>query len=331
MLNTTFTSSNKNNRWQWLDSAKGIAIFAVMMQHAAHFVFASDGIFASLVIDTFFMPLFFLCSGFVSIKLLNRSVEHKWGIVLKDFSLLLPFVFCGTIYGYCITGDFTINGILKRLLSTWSIGYWFLFVLFLFRMAVIFSGMVVSACRIDKYKMGGVIVLSFVVALILGHLTNRWGFVVAYFPFFILGIIMRKYSLHTLILQYQWGTFVLVILAVLSFVTYHYLDLSIHPMFHTFVVRGLVTLSLFLACFYSEGNELLAKIGSYSLDIYCLHYFFIVGCYKTLVLEGFLFSYPWAVQTLLIFVVAILLIMASIVLSKCISAVPNLHKFIFGR
>ena len=325
------TLGNQNNRWQWLDSAKGIAIFAVMMAHTANFVFASPDIFAVLVIDTFFMPLFFLCSGFVSIKLLNRSVEHRYGIVLKDFSLLFPLLFCGAVYSYCITGDYTINGTLKRLFSTWSIGYWFLFVLFLFRIAVIFSEMVISICKIDRYKTGGVIILSFVVAFMLGRLTDRWGFVVAYFPFFILGIIMRKYSLHALILQYQWGTTVLVILAMLSFVAYHYLDLSIHPVFHTFVVRGLVTLSLFLACSHSGGNRLLAKIGSYSLDIYCLHYFFIVGCHKVLVPEDFLLPYPWAVQTLLIFMVAILLSMASIALSKCISAVPNLHKLIFGR
>lgn len=327
---SSIASDNQSIRWQWLDSAKGIAIFAVMMQHGAHFVLASDDIFASLVIDTFFMPLFFLCSGFVCVKLLNRSVEHKWGIVLKDFSLLLPFVLCGIAYGYCITGRLTISGILMRLLSTWSIGYWFLFVLFLFRIAVIFSDILLSACNIGRYKIG-VIVLSLVVALIFGRLTDRWEFTVAYFPFFLLGIVMRKYSLHTRILQYQWGTTILALLAVLSFVLYHYLGYSIHPVFHTFVVRGLVTLSLFLACFHSGGNALLATIGSYSLDIYCLHYFFIVGCHKVLVPEGFLLSYPWAVQTLMMFVVASLLTMASITLSRCISAVPNLHKFIFGR
>ncbi|WP_419715583.1 acyltransferase family protein [Bacteroides acidifaciens] len=152
---SSIASDNQSIRWQWLDSAKGIAIFAVMMQHGAHFVLASDDIFASLVIDTFFMPLFFLCSGFVSVKLLNRSVEHKWGIVLKDFSLLLPFVLCGIAYGYCITGGLTISGILMRLLSTWSIGYWFLFVLFLFRIAVIFSDILLSTCNIGRYKMGG--------------------------------------------------------------------------------------------------------------------------------------------------------------------------------
>lgn len=109
-------------RYIWLDSAKGISILSVMVCHAGGFVFYTEDTFVIKVIDSFFMSLFFLCSGFVSLKLFTSSGDRKYGVVLKDFSLLIPFIIFGLTYAYCLTGDVTVSGLLSKLFSDWSLG-----------------------------------------------------------------------------------------------------------------------------------------------------------------------------------------------------------------
>lgn len=317
-------------RYIWLDSAKGISILSVMVCHAGGFVFYTEDTFVIKVIDSFFMSLFFLCSGFVSLKLFTSSGDRKYGVVLKDFSLLIPFIIFGLTYAYCLTGDVTVSGLLSKLFSDWSLGYWFLFTLFIFRISSILAAKATSAFKSGKYKWT-VVLLSIIIVLTLGHYTNKWGFTVAYFPFFLLGALIKKYDLHTLLKRSMWVCPSMGIIAVIGFTIYHYSEYNIHPYVYIFGIRFFMTLTIFMGFVNSGGNTTLAKIGNYSLEIYCLHYFFMIGCKNILFPKDFLLQFPWAIQMLFMFVVATILTILSIVSAKCIKAIPNLHKILFGR
>jgi len=97
-----FSPKVKNDRYEWIDYAKGIAIILVVYRHAAYGLISSEITLKPWVIDlnnalySFRMPLFFLLSGlFFNKSLLKRSVSNY--AIAKVNTLLYPYLLWAVI------------------------------------------------------------------------------------------------------------------------------------------------------------------------------------------------------------------------------------------
>ncbi|WP_168208867.1 acyltransferase [Chitinophaga sp. XS-30] len=92
----------KDDRYAWIDYAKGIAIILVVYRHAAYGLISSEIVVKPWVIDlnnalySFRMPLFFLLSGlFFNRSLLKRSPKNY--AIAKVNTLLYPYLLWAVI------------------------------------------------------------------------------------------------------------------------------------------------------------------------------------------------------------------------------------------
>lgn len=162
-------------RYDWIDQAKAFAIFSAMMAHVGSFVFHTPDAFIYCFIDTYFMPVFFFffcccCSGYLGLKLLGGTeCGEKW-LQRKDLMLLVSFFVLGT--AYVMLSDVRQNGTLTQsphinlLLSEANWGYWFILVLFLFKVAMLMSQAIVGTF-VKKTRMLVGVHVSFVAKMLL--------------------------------------------------------------------------------------------------------------------------------------------------------------------
>ena len=133
-----------NNRTYWLDIAKGIAIFLMVIGHTSIPNVVSDFIYA------FHMPLFFIASGLAS-----DYDRHTWGGYAKhkSYTIMLPFLTYSiiVILLQCSIGTLDVANLLK---TGWG-GYalWFVPILYLA------SILTMLICRIRNRAIRLVIIL----------------------------------------------------------------------------------------------------------------------------------------------------------------------------
>lgn len=77
---------NDNNRIHWIDCAKGVGIFLVVLGH----IYKDNSV--TTWIYSFHMPLFFVLSGWVAALFKTKEFSFKRNLLSKSKSLLLPFV-----------------------------------------------------------------------------------------------------------------------------------------------------------------------------------------------------------------------------------------------
>lgn len=94
--------SGKHPHYMEIDLCRGIGIFLVVLGHAIKQVGKTEGILEVIlsVIYSFHMPLFFILSGFVSVKILEFSDWSQRVEYVKNraFRLLIPYFTVGILY-----------------------------------------------------------------------------------------------------------------------------------------------------------------------------------------------------------------------------------------
>lgn len=343
MSNSTATPP----RYDWIDQAKAFAIFSVMMAHAGNFVFHTPDTFIYRFIDTYFMPVFFFCSGYLGLKLLGRTECGERWLQRKDLMLLVPFFVLGT--AYVTLSDVRQNGTLTQsphinlLLSEANWGYWFILVLFLFKVAMLMSqaivGTFVKKTRIPvsvHVSFAAKMLLSIPLAYFLTKVFSQNYYTTYYYLFYLTGFMFRQYSLMEKLEQNKGVVLTIVLLFIVLFTASFFVDNSGHIPYicslgtlMTPSVRLCSVLSLvfIISRLRIRRGEIL---GTYSLEIYSLHYFFLLGADVWLPNQS-IAGLPWIPQTLLMVAVACVLCMLSVGLAKVIQAVPYLSKIMIGR
>lgn len=139
-------------RIEWLDVMKGVAIFLVVLRH----VFIGMHMMNHAVsewIHLFYMPFFFLLSGFLAIKSLKVGL---WQNYKKKFvALIVPFITCG------LSMSLFLDKMYDYLYTLMHNGFWFL--LSLFTCWIIFLPLV-KLC--DKYHLReNILVEAFILIL----------------------------------------------------------------------------------------------------------------------------------------------------------------------
>lgn len=259
-------------RSRWVDNTRGFAIYLVVLghciQYASHagYEFSQNKIFE--IIYSFHMPLFMLISGYLFWHSLAKYTLTE-GIITKLKGIMVP----------CMSWGF-ITYILDVVLNKWKpisiIGYlyytyysnWFLWAVFYCSLVVIFTKYIFK-----NNWIGYIVILIFNYVLpVVGNLTGAKRLL----PFFILGIVLKQYSVFEAIQQKYNKAVVLLVLVLLYILSMLFCN-------NTELITG--TMGSLLVCFFFKNAsdywkfEWLNKLGQVSIGIYLftgiIFYFFI--------------------------------------------------------
>jgi len=278
-------------RLGFIDSIKGLAIILVVIGHVAN-GYLGQGVTnvhhtVYNIIYAFHMPLFFTISGFLFYHAYFTKAGTIKRIKVKEqiinliciyfvFSLLL----CSTkmIFSGYVNNKTSLNNLLMLPIRPLDL-YWYLYVLII--ECFIFSREVL----IHKKKS---ITLLFTLALaILSYwITGRYGRlfcmnrVLYYMFFFYTGILL---STNLDILKKRGLLFGLLPIILLLFVLFTGQEKYINRIQFANIIMGLSCSLCIFGAFYQykilgEDNRILSFIGTYCLEIYLLHTYFVTFC-----------------------------------------------------
>lgn len=255
------------NRILWVDQLKCLAIFGVVLCH----VYQWSGIQNCLTLQVFgrfHTMLFMFLSGYFCIKGSEEFSIHSFcSFFKKKFTrILIPFFIIGGAYSFVYKGSF-----IPLLLGTIP-HYWF--------MASVFYCMLLSYAFFAITKRFGArisLLLGLLYCLLIMVLwysgplrTLPYGFMtISSLPYFLLGCFYRKYD----VLQRLFANDILYAMSILLAIVFTIYRNSI-PQNLAGYFYIIVLLRLFKENEAKIGCKI-AKIGTYSLEIYMLHFFFI--------------------------------------------------------
>lgn len=328
-------------RIQYIDRLKGFAILLVVMGHVSGFCYHEGAEEMERFIGSFHMPLFMFLSGMVTKTISAPPIDiYKWG--RKIGALLLPlfvFGFCFTLY---CTDTSSIQAIPAKIWTFISsnnkMGYWYLFALALFYATMplyslnkksrwwtdVFIGCLIEAIFYIGWKPENT--LTDVMCLL-----NAASF----YPFFIIGYMVRKYNMMEWLRKQNW----LFSVSLIAYVSMFAFPFQIHVL-HTLTWRllmpltGILTSLLFFTNREKENSWIdrqLSFIGRHTLDVYILHYFLISSINLTMVGLWFEETNNGLFAAMLAVVIAVPVTYFSIYTGKFLRTSDFLRKYAFGE
>lgn len=279
---------------------RGFTMFLVVFWHIMSNSFGLGDSVLGAFFRTFRMPMFFFVSGYIGYKaietfdatLFRKLFRHK------AFVQLVPTIIIYSIYQF-VQGNTPLVYFKAGL-----VGYWFTLALFeLFTLYYItnfilnkwFGG---ANHKLQEILFGIAICTTWVVGLYINHLQDQApkiitltsaGNVFTYMPFFCTGILARKYNERFVnfvtgkyLMPLNIAFFVIGFLITERCITRES-NIVAYYLMTCFVLRFAGLFSVFalfhLSADYFDKNGRISKamqfIGSHTLDIYLLHYFFI--------------------------------------------------------
>lgn len=282
----------KNNRIQYIDFVKGIAILLVILGHVMNH--GKDNSINQLIyssIYSFHMPLFFIISGYF----LKRSTLTQTTIVKNIKALLIPYLVMGGVMciwqifhnfdEFCVVDSSCFFGTLlvgARYNGNFLVPFigpiWFL--------PVLFNAKMITIPLIDR-KVGWVLITVLAVISITltkyAHVVMPFGIQQACIAslFLMIGYSLRKHK----ILDYPipWYCLILLLLVMLPFLHYFAVATRINSYHYNilscFISSG-ISIVVIKCCketyalnnkVYNRIKEYITLVGKYSLVILCVH------------------------------------------------------------
>lgn len=269
-------------RNQTLDVIKGIAIILVMIGHCM----VLNGMEDDVVYDGIAavqMPLFVMVSGYVlglsripsDIKELGAKIKKAAAHYLVPFFSWMVIAGMGNLPAYC-----------KEVLFQLDKGLWFLMTIFIISTLTRLSLFVSSRCRYSKLIfllcMMGVEVLFFLQSR-LGSTFLSPNLTITYLPFYVLGYLLAAWLAPLAAEQYHkikglwkvpvvlWALLMFVILIVKRDMT---VIVETQDLLYRFLAGLLGCFLCFCLAKRIPFQKTLAWIGTYTLEIYVLHFRF---------------------------------------------------------
>ena len=289
------TAQHSTARIEYLDALRGFTMLLVVMTHVSGFVLGSDGeANYHYYIKQFRMPLFFFVSGFVFYKEnMKWNLDNITRFLKKKITvqIITPFIF---LLCYIYIKDIALKDSLKDIYKS---GYWFTFTLFNYFILYILSQKIFDILKInDKWRFA--LLILFGISLYNSFPINilfRMGYSTAisflgltqlkYFIYFITGCLVKK---NFALFENTIDKTPLIIIAItFYFLTNIFIDingLNHHIQNNITLLLGMCGIIIIFSLFrkhkatFSSDNKiskLLKFIGTRTLDIYLIHYFFI--------------------------------------------------------
>lgn len=327
----------KGRRIEYIDAMRGLTMILVVYSHICHFCLGDSLLGFNRIFFLFRLPCFFFISGWLFEPVSSRPF---WQVTRRKFMVQIVPTFIFLMLLAPPPEFFHQTGTLKG-------GYWFTFVLFEFFLINMFS---VRCCR----RWG----LLFALAVSVGTFCyDSWRHTLRvdgqcdwlldgagllsiplwrFYLFFYIGTWVRRHFDDFVRWTSRWWV---VVLVTVSFFAISLTQHSAKPWleFLRFSCGGILGMVMVFTCFRllsprMEGGALwrgLQYVGTRTLDIYLLHYFF---------LPRFLMSYSQqlsaygsqSLEFLVIMVVALVVLAISLMVSYVIRLSPFLGHYLFG-
>lgn len=321
----------------------------VVFQHVRAFglkLFAEDGVL-SFIYLYFFLSTFFLLSGYLSECVLNVStfMELFKRIIAKFKTLIIPTAIFFAIYNLLASRN--------ESMELWAFpgGYWFTFVLFIILALTIIVAYIVNKIHASSKVIWILLLLSFIMQFarilfpdeidsgVLYVLRTRQT--CTYFLFFIIGIMIKRNENEFFrVCETQWfrtcligGTFSIYIL---RYSMQSDLSRSI-LVCGDFIISIVSSIAIFVVFYLTNKywqsdvhiSNSMKLIGSKSLDIYMLHYFFI----PALPMLGTYFRSGCnsAIEIVVVGSISLLVVALCVFTSRIIALARPLYLLLFGK
>lgn len=326
------------NRILYVDNLKALAIFTVIVGHVFYFTWNhySNNVWNHLIV-AYNMPLFFFLSGLFAKDKMSFSQ-----LMRKAKQLLLPTITIGGVYAF-------VNGGMSELLFGGShLGYWFLPTLFVMFIVFYLRCLMMAFFR-EKLRQGERFVLMadvfymFACWGICKTLTNYipeniynlfcLGQIENYILFFWLGFLSwhKKEHLAKIIKGNEDKIYALCLILFSVLFYYGFYVISDFRGYQHKILSLLaipVLILLFRQCNFGKSKiqTMLSYVGTHSLEIYVLQYFFLPSSYKLVS------SISGGVNCLAISLIeSILTLLLCVVVIKVISVNKYLNVLLFGK
>lgn len=330
-------------RIEYIDCMRGFTMLLVVYSHIVTFVLESDYSLVNSVFLRFRMPLFFFISGFLAY---TSNPDKMWLLKrLKNRALvqLLPTFIMGGLFTLFIN-----KGLVSLLMTTPKNGYWFTFALF-----EIFCLYAILAYLLNKANLGKrVLSIASVLIILSTHaietylystdaaiINSDWyiilcgRYILLYTKFFFIGVLAKIW------LQQFLKLIEIKFITAISAIAFAILHIGFEG-HHSRFILGVLGIILVYNFFYyyhdyfsskTKVGRILSFVGKNTLQIYFLHYFFIVGMVNlrntnfTQVLSS-----NWFVELLVVIAISTVIITCCLLVDKFVRSIPWIHVLMFG-
>jgi len=323
-------NKNKNVlRINFVDQLKGLAILLVVMGHIYIYKITDKPLITG-IIYTFHMPLFMILAGYVSTKSIENSIHSKISFIKRKFrTLMVPYLSFSIIYGLIMAGPHSI------ITMEYKAPFWFLLILFILHLVkliinkyidknLIFAGYIV--CSI------GALYLLAILFPTVSTISRLWYYLI----WFYIGYIIRKYKWMDNVVRNNPIVMIaaLLIYLIISLIVYlntsNIFNSDLRNLF-TGISASVVLIYLFnLSIKFSIGiKKILSYLGKKSLDIYVIHYFFLIPFPQ---LNGTAIDHgSFLLTTSFSFIVSVLIILACLFTSTVLKLNKYVSLVMFGE
>lgn len=325
-------------RIEYIDAVKGFAIFLVVLGHTIGWQFTNferfemgGAVFLWKVIYSFHMPLFMFCSGLFFSSYENSCIKDVANNIGKRFmTLMVPYVIMGILGHFLFGRSYFL--------------YWFLITLFLFFCLNTCVVVLLRKCKIYSVWTECIIYAVLSLALLFVGIRvplNYEGVCVvnlSVYPYYCLGIIFSRFNLAEKWLEKNW----LYSLSIVVFAVSLYCFIGSHGIINLAsgmltAISGIFLTMAFFKCM-PKGKifGLFNKMGIVTLEIYLLHFIFLVnlpflGNFYLNQFEEFGFGGTFVPQLVISVILASLNITLCLVLRELLSHSSLLSKLLLGR
>lgn len=319
---------NTIKRIGYIDIAKCVAIICVVVGHVlAYDLYGFDTVWdkSELMrfICSFHMPLFMFLSGLVSITTIQKNVVLN-DVIKRVRMLFVPFIVIGSLYSLWRYGN------LDFVLSEMKFGYWYLWVLFVFY--VITYPICIGGEKIWKY------LIAFIIWFVASHYVSKVSaytrdtvslqLMVSYYPYYLLGNVVKRYKLHDLAFSNSCVFFLSALIwACASFLSFRYSNYVVT----TAIIFVIMNICKKIDDAGFRANRFWVYIGQNTLYIYVFHYF-ALQIMKTTCFASFLCHYSNITIDLLIAMIPTVLAVAfSLGVKFVLQREPMVMRLVFGK
>lgn len=356
-------------RIEYFDILKGIAIFLVVMGHVITMCIREiDAAFIFKLIGQVHMPIFFFISGFLSYREKNGITYAPPAIKKRFMQLIVPFIVMSALWIWYFPHSSLSSPISDSLIgmycSFWKDGYWF--TLCLFEMFLLYIPLSAILRRCNKlWEQFVVSLIAYSILLIAAFLwsSEQENFDIAglgllswFFPIFMMGVFAKKYSVtyQAITSNGSWFTVAAVVFALTFYAIAYPWNLPFLPDWTKALTRPLMHISIVLIAvaairpsnrhesFPAGTNQVdttnkqsavirfFKYLGTESLSIYLLHYFFLFPL--TPLREPLrAIGLPFVPLAAISVAVALLIIAVTLFVSHIISRSPILSILMLGK